>query len=285
MSLSSAPPRPISDGEREAYARDGAVILRDCLQQAWIARMREAVERVLARPSEAAVEYTPEGKSGRYLGDFFTWLRDDDFRAIAFESPLPQLAADLMGSREVNFFYDQLLVKEPNTVEQTPWHQDLPYWPLRGAQILSLWVAFDEVTPESGAMRYVRGSHRSGHIYAPTAFGGNSGFGAALSKKKLPPIPPIDENESNDALMVCAVRPGDVIAHHPLALHWSPGNLSPTHRRRALALRYLGDDAVYDARPGSFLEHPRIQALLPAPLNYRDGERLKAPSFPQVWPR
>ena len=49
------------------------------------------------------------------------------------------------------------------------------------------------------------------------------------------------------------VEPGDVIIHHPLTLHYSTGNASATGRRRGLALRYVGEDATWDARPGTFM--------------------------------
>jgi len=55
--------------------------------------------------------------------------------------------------------------------EETPLHHDLPYWPVRGEQIISIWVLFDLATPESGAVTYVRGSHRWGKMYSPAAFG------------------------------------------------------------------------------------------------------------------
>ena len=36
----------------------------------------------------------------------------------------------MMASGSVDFFYDQLFVKEPGTAHPTPWHQDQPYWPV-----------------------------------------------------------------------------------------------------------------------------------------------------------
>jgi hypothetical protein len=47
-------------------------------------------------------------------------------------SPNAEIAATLMGADEVRVFYDQVFVKEPNTVEMTDWHHDLPFWPMRG---------------------------------------------------------------------------------------------------------------------------------------------------------
>jgi ectoine hydroxylase-related dioxygenase (phytanoyl-CoA dioxygenase family) len=63
----------------------------------------------------------------------------------------------------VNIFYDQLLIKEPGTVKRTPWHHDMPSWPLAGWQVCTIWLALDPVTEESGAVEYVRVLWRSPH--------------------------------------------------------------------------------------------------------------------------
>ena len=283
MTLTSTPLRDVTPEERATYARDGAVILRRILPPTWIDAMREAVDRAVQSPSSAASEYTEPGNSGRYLGDFFVWRRDATFRAFELDSPLPRVAAQMMGQvAEVTLFYDQLLVKEPMTLEETPWHQDLPYWPVRGNDILSLWIGFDPVPAEAGAMRYVKGSHKDGVLYAPKAFGRNTGFAEIFERAGLPPFPDMDEVLKQADVLVCEVEPGDVVVHHPLTFHWSPGNLRKDLRRRALAVRYLGPDAVFDARPGTFLENPKLGAVLAEPINARDGDRLGGANFPVV---
>jgi ectoine hydroxylase-related dioxygenase (phytanoyl-CoA dioxygenase family) len=283
MTLPQTPLRDVTPEERDAYTRDGAVVLRGMLQPEWIERMREAMDRAVERPSAAASEYTQQGGSGRYLGDFFVWLRDPLFRAFELASPLPRIAAQMMGGTpEVTLFYDQLLVKEPMTREETPWHQDLPYWPVRGNDILSLWIGFDPVPAEAGAMRYVKGSHKEGRLYAPKAFGTDTGFAEVFELAGLPPFPDMDEVLKQADLLVCEVEPGDIVVHHPLTFHWSPGNLRKDLRRRALAVRYLGPDAVFDARPGTFLENRKLDAVLAEPISARDGERLGGANFPTV---
>ncbi|MEQ8640085.1 MAG: phytanoyl-CoA dioxygenase family protein [Alphaproteobacteria bacterium] len=275
---------PLPPSVIAAYESDGATVVRGVVPPVWIERMRQAIDRVLAKPGRAAVEYTPKDRPGRYYGDFFVWQRDPDFRAFMADSPLPHLAAEIMGSREVRFFYDQLLVKEPNTAEATPWHQDLPYWPLRGSQILSLWVPFDRATLETGVVVYVKGSHRWGKMFAPAAFGKDSGFADVFRKMNMEPVPDIEAERDQYDILTWEVEPGDLIVHHPLALHYASGNASPTARRRGLALRYVGDDARWDDRPGTFLQHPRMQALLPD-LKQTAGRPLAGDFFPRVWPR
>ncbi len=276
--------REITREEIEAYRRDGATVLRGVIDREWIGIMREAIDRILSAPGPASVEYTPKGRSGRYYGDFFVWRRDEDFRRFMAESPMPDIARQVMGSSLVNFFYDQLLVKEPQTAEPTPWHQDLSYWPVRGEDILSIWAPFDAANEESGVVVYLRGSHRWGKMYAPSAFGKNTGFAEIYARMGLEPVPDIEAERDKHEILKWELEPGDVIIHHPLVLHYASGNASATGRRRGLALRYLGDDACYDDRPGTFLENPRVRALLPG-FAFRDGERLDGPLFPRVWPR
>ena len=81
-------------------------------------------------------------------------------------SPMPRIAARMLGADEVRVFYDQVFVKEPQTVEMTDWHQDLPFWPMRGGDIISIWVALTPVSHENSAVEYIAGSHKWGKFYA-----------------------------------------------------------------------------------------------------------------------
>ncbi len=276
--------RCITPEEIARYETDGATVIRGVVADAWLEIMRAAIQRALDDPGDAAVEYTPAGRPGRYYGDFFLWRRDPDFHAFIAESPMVELAAQVMGSARVNVFYDQLLVKEPGTQEPTPLHQDIPYWPVRGSQVVSIWVPFDRATAETGVVKYIRGSHLWGKTFAPQAFGERSGFAEVFARGDMQPLPTLDEVLAAHEAISWTVDPGDVIIHHPLILHFSDGNTSSELRRRALALRYTGDDALFDSRPGTFTQMPKIKALLPE-LDLKDGQPMGGPVFPQVWPR
>jgi ectoine hydroxylase-related dioxygenase (phytanoyl-CoA dioxygenase family) len=276
--------RQITPDEIAAYERDGAAVVRDVVPREWIEVMREAIERILNDPGAASVEYTPQGNKGRYYGDFFVWMRDPDFKRFILESPMPELAVQVMRSKTAHFFYDQLLVKEPGTIEPTPWHQDLPYWPVRGQHILSLWVPFDVANLESGVVQYIKGSHKWGKMYAPETFGKDTGFAEIFAKGGLEPLPDFEAMRDDLDILHWDVGPGDVILHHPLTVHYAAGNASATGRRRGLALRYLGDDAEFDGRPGTFVENQKVMALLPG-FDMKDGDHFSDPLFPQAWPR
>lgn len=276
--------RKITAEEISAYEENGAHVLRGVLPREWIAVMREAVERILDNPGAASLEYTPKGKKGRYYGDFFLWRRDPDFRAFMMESPMPEIAAQVMDATCLNFFYDQLLVKEPGTAEPTPWHQDLSYWPVRGNDVISVWVPFDAANEESGVVVYVKGSHKWGKLFAPSTFGDKSGFADVYAKGGLEPLPDIEAQRDKYEILSWEMTPGDVLIHHPLTLHYAAGNKSKTGRRRGLALRYLGDDVTFDSRPGTFLENKKVMDTIP-PVTLNDGDVFSGELFPQVWPR
>jgi len=264
------------------YELNGVTVIRNIIDEKWINSMRSAIDSILNNPGLASIEYTPQNNNGRYYGDFFIWRRNSTFKSFAFDSNLPELAAKLVDSSKINFFYDQLLVKEPNTEEKTPWHHDLPYWPLSGKKIISFWVGFDEVSHDTGTVKYIKGSHKWNKFYAPASFGKNSGYNNLYKKMGLDEIPDIDSNIENYEILSWNLKPGDIIVHHPLTLHGSSGNASSQIRRRGLALRYIGDDVTWDDRPGTFITNNKIQKILP-PLSFQKGDALTGDVFPLIW--
>lgn len=266
------------------YRENGVCVLRNIVSTKWIERMGKAVDRILANPSPGSVEYTPEGKTGRYYGDFFIWRRDQDFNEFMRAPCFTRLAAEFMQADKIRFFYDQLLVKEPLTEEHTPLHQDLPYWPIRGQQIISIWIGFDPVSEEAGAVQYIKGSHRWGKFYAPATFGSNSSFAQIYRDAGLEEMPDPAQLIRENEMLHWDLAPGDVVVHHPLTLHYSPGNLTATGRRRGLALRYIGEDVTWDDRPGTFIKNPNLAKTLPA-VTLADGDSIHGDLFPLIWER
>ena len=252
----------VSEAEMSAYDQDGAVCIRGLFDDEWIERMREAIERV---------KNDRTGVPG-YFSDTFLWERDSAFRAFVFDSPAAEIARELMRSRSSRFYFDHLFVKEPGTQQPSPWHHDLPFWPVDGDQVCSVWLALDYVTKASSGLEYIAGSHRWGRRFGPEAFVGTQPMikGRADDEK----IPDIENNRDAYRFLNWDMEPGDCLVHHALTIHGSGGNTSLEHRRRALATRWVGDDAVY-APDGSSYE-PLKDASLMA------GGALESPKFPLV---
>ncbi len=75
------------------------------------------------------------------------------------------------------------------------------------------------------------------------------------------------------------MQPGDVLVHQAMTIHGAPGNSSSTVRRRAYSIRWTGDDAIWDPRPG-ILETIPGPSTLPYPTVI--GGPLDSEAFPPI---
>ena len=236
---------PIDADVVSSFRRDGAVVLRNVLDQGWLDLLAEGVEYNRTHPSEWSHWYTDPDEAVGFWTDYVTWPRVEAYRRVAFESGLAQTAARLMESDTARFFHEHVLVKEPGATEATPWHHDDPYYCIDGMQNVSMWIPLDPV-PMSSGLRFAVGSHRWGRRFVPRRFLDHVPYADADDRFEL--LPPGDELVSGHDQLGWDVEPGDVIAFHYRTLHGAPGNDLPT-RRRAVSLRWVGDDAVFATRP------------------------------------
>ena len=249
------------------YARDGAAVIRNALDADWIDRMRAAIAR-LARERPGATIWM-----ARY---------DAAFAAFVREAGLGAIAGALLGVDQVHLFYDQLLVKTPTSNQPTPLHHDLPYWPITGAQMISIWVPFDQVALNNGAVQYLRGSHLSERLFHPDPTSREH-----AARADLRDLACYEEITDPDALIAdneiiwWETAPGDVIAHHPLTLHFAGPNRSAYRSRRAMVLRFAGPSGHFIDLPGSFTHWADRPAHWPPPAP--PGAPLDAPDYPVVW--
>ena len=174
----------------------------------------------------------------------------------------------------MHFFYDQLFVKEPGTEVPTPWHQDMTFWPVAGDQILSMWITLDAVDRDSSALESCAG-RTAGRIATGRSVPCRTPP-TRTAVRRLEDPPDVEATRSGFDILSCDLQRGDMLVFHNLILHGSRGNSSTTTRRRALSVRYSGDDVVYDPRPStmSLYWDPEL-----AP-----GERLHGPVFPRLYP-
>lgn len=272
----------VSDAQVEQFWRDGVLCLRGLFRD-WVEPMRVAIDEVLAEPGALTLDLgagagSPEqARNDRFYIELGLWDRHPWFRSLATESPAVEIADRILGGKGVNLFFDQLFVKEPGSGQQrTPWHQDQPYWPIRGNDIVSVWVTADPVTAETGALRYVRGSHRWDEFYRPYTFGSKT---VAVRGIDGAEIPDIDAQPERYEFLTWDLEPGDCLVHQGRAIHGGPGNASLTQRRRAYSIRYAGDDIRWDPRPG-VLEN--ITVMTTRPITLADGDRLGGEAFPRL---
>jgi ectoine hydroxylase-related dioxygenase (phytanoyl-CoA dioxygenase family) len=286
--MNRRPLNPITEADIEAYERDGAVCLRGMFDRDWTDRMREASVKAVAdfkglpeqtsqRPNGAprvrGKDHTSSGAPFRFVTLLFLWRSYPDFRDFALESPAAEIGGRMMRSKESRFFYDQLFTKDASVADRTVWHQDLPFWPVTGNHIASIWLALTPVRRDTSGVEYVAGSHLWGKHYNPLL----TATSKTLHHDELEPCPDfsLHRDDPKYRFLSWDMEPGDVLVHHPLAVHGSGPNQSATQRRIGFSTRWLGDDARWVNKDKTMYVEgdPKL----------KDGDKPVGEPFPLCW--
>jgi ectoine hydroxylase-related dioxygenase (phytanoyl-CoA dioxygenase family) len=261
----------VSDADVQAYRENGAVCLRGVLDAGWCERMLAAAVRLMHRPDDQTRDKREAG-GRRFHRNLWMAYHDDDFRALRDESPVGGVAARLMEASSVRYFYDQLFIKEPGTETRTDWHQDLPYWPFMGGDIVSIWIALTPVARETSGVEYVAGSHHWDKYYRSAPPDAKP----ERLNMALEACPDYSEPRPGVRMLSWDLQPGDVLCHHPLTIHGAGPDSPSAHRRVGLSIRFFGDNAIYDPKPFT-MTLARVPKVKP-------GERpCDDHAFPVVW--
>jgi ectoine hydroxylase-related dioxygenase (phytanoyl-CoA dioxygenase family) len=260
----------ISPEEIERYRTDGAIVVRGAVGPEWLDRLAGAIERDIANPGPFDHSYDVAG--GRFHGNLRIWQNDPEFGAFCLDSPAADIARQVLGATRLNLLYDQLFVKEAGADHRTRWHNDQPYWPVRGRDVISVWVALDRVTAANGRLEFVRGSHLWDRWFQPEPFGPNNKATDYDDNPDYEPMVDIEADRGSYDIITWNVDPGDVYVFAGMTVHGAAGNPTVDRRRRGYTVRYCGDDVVYDPRIG--VSKPLVNDAL------RPGDRLDSDLFP-----
>jgi non-heme Fe2+,alpha-ketoglutarate-dependent halogenase len=119
--------------------------------------------------------------------------------------------------------------KDAHSPGYVSWHQDLTYWGLEPADIVTAWIALSPSTPASGNMRVVPATHGMEVIKHKDTFA----EGNMLSRGQEIEVE-VDEAKAVDITL----QPGEMSLHHVKLIHGSGANRSDD-RRIGFAVRYL----------------------------------------------
>jgi phytanoyl-CoA hydroxylase len=202
---------------RDQYERDGYVVVK------------EAISRDLARESRNHVEWLIENNPGKRPEQLdHTLITDDPFwLRLVGDDGLLDVAEQFIGP-DIALFASHYIAKPPRDGQPVLWHQDGSFWPLEPMEVVTLWLAADESTPENGCMRVIPGTHKMDL----TEMQQNTGEANVLGAEIDPDL--VDESQAVDLIL----EPGDVSIHHPNLIHGSEANRS-SKWRRGLTIRYI----------------------------------------------
>jgi hypothetical protein len=120
-------------------------------------------------------------------------------------------------------------IKEPHNASFVSWHQDLTYWGLQPADIVTAWIALSESRRQNGAMQVIPGTHTMEVVPHKDTFAPDN----LLSRGQEIAV----EVDATKAVAL-ELEPGEMSLHHVKLIHGSEPNGSAA-RRIGLAIRYI----------------------------------------------
>jgi ectoine hydroxylase-related dioxygenase (phytanoyl-CoA dioxygenase family) len=256
----------------EAYQRVGAIIVRKLIDPGWIAALRACYAPLAQTATVPFIKGEPPPDMRKLTQRAGMWEEEERFRAFLFDSPIARAAARLMRSKVAQLYEDILITEPAGGRAMTSWHQDEPTWPVSGRQLSSVWLSLETVTPETGGMRFVEGTHQ-GPMYHPSFIKADEAVDSRFWTGGA--FPDIDAQGDAPTIAQTDTEPGDVVVFHPRAIHTSFGS-SKNHTRRTFTIRFMGDDIRW-------LPKKRIYHRWMHDLGLKEGDRIVTPRMPVVW--
>jgi ectoine hydroxylase-related dioxygenase (phytanoyl-CoA dioxygenase family) len=252
------------------FNQNGYLKVGRVLDDAQVEVLRERLDQLIAGKSTGQPELLRNLAGGELDSDAVVvqvvniWEADDQYCRLLSHPTVTRMAADLARTDLLRVWHDQIQYKPPRVGTSTRWHQDYPAWLMTfPAHLLSAWVALDDVTVETGCLRFVPGSHRWG---VHRGLGTGDSFEPTYDPKQLP--------AGAEVRVECMeVMKGECNFHHCLTWHGSAPN--PTDRpRRAIAIHYMPAHVRYNSAFNHVMKH---RVTVP------DGEILEGEYFPTVY--
>jgi len=253
------------------YQRDGYVILRGLFGRDEIREIGKAIDRVHSEGVAHGrsfrhgnlfynVSPTCDGAPHVRLAQWFSY-HNPVLNAVRLDPRFAAILAPLLG-RDLKQIINQLHWKAPGSLGDFAWHQDSRFRRPReayrnlGTSYVQTGLAIDPHTPGSGCMKFIRGSHRRGHLDLDSS---TQVLGTAMRQSVLEQV-----GLSADDLVEVILDPGDLALWSPYLVHGSGKNNSD-HRRRLYINGYVrakdcdrGEWAFRDGKPVPFGPEPAL---------------------------
>lgn len=264
--------------EEQGYWRAGRVLDEDELEP-----LRRAHEEVFAGRYESGREpYSCNLEPGGVPGGLRTianshWASGTLRRLV--ESPaLGEIAARLMRTSEVRLWSDRLVDRPgqgagvQSSGGKLGWRQNAFSWQCSCFDLITAWIALDDVAVEQGCLEIVPGSHRWGLFEAEALLQADRGQLQRLVREKV--------GRECEALP-CELKAGEAVFYHCLTIQG--GGPNRTERScRSLEVHLQPDHAYYI--PGT-CDDDHVNVVLLRESEGHAGDLFRGDAWPVVYPK
>jgi len=247
--------------ELQSFHRDGFAVVRGLGSEEVCSRMLDVTraglaEHILPVEYESDLHY-PGAPASRADsgGDTIRRLKEAHGRDPVFvhwvaTPPVAARLRQLLGPQVVMplAHHNCIMTKQPRFSSQTGWHQDIRYWSFTRPDLVSIWLALGDETPENGCLYVIPGTHQMEFE--------RSRFDDALFFRSDVP----ENAELIERRVPVPLARGDVLFFHCRTFH-SAGRNQTAVTKYSVVFTFRGSDnpPVAGTRSGAFPE-----LLLPA---------------------
>jgi ectoine hydroxylase-related dioxygenase (phytanoyl-CoA dioxygenase family) len=230
--------RYLTDEQVAAYRRDGYLAVPELIDKPRIEALREVTAEFVERSRSVSTSDNLFDLDPRHTAAAPELRRlknpaDNDplYRWVAFESPIADVVAELIGP-DVKFHHSKLNLKGSHGGAPVDWHQDAAFYPHSNDDVLAVGLLLDDADAANGAMSVLPGSH-FGPVYEHYAGDRFVGSMQAADVARL------DLGRAR----LLELPAGSIHIHHYRLVHGSAPNLS-ARPRRLLINAYRAADAI-----------------------------------------
>ncbi|MGI8867518.1 MAG: phytanoyl-CoA dioxygenase family protein [Mycobacteriales bacterium] len=157
--------------EVRTYNKNGYILVKGLLSKREAAEMRAEAHAVLERKKAQPDPTWASGReaAGAMMQTSLQHCHDTQFYSAAFSRLLTDprfvdIAAQVLGTQDVQLHHTKLFVKPPEAGSPFPMHQDHPFFPHKYHRMAAAIFHFDDAPNEKGCVRVMPGSHKNGPL-------------------------------------------------------------------------------------------------------------------------
>lgn len=223
--------KKIPEKQIEEFREEGHTITRGLLSPQEVAAYHKVISAAATKFNTEKRKMQDRDTYGKaFLQIKNLWRHDENVKKIVMSRRLAQVAADLLGVKNVRIYHDQALFKEPGG-GPTPWHQDQYYWPLDTDKTITLWMPLVDINEEMGMLTFASGSQKKGSV-----------FNYEISDESEEEFDKYVHENNFEISRAKTMKAGDATWHTGFTIHNAPGNKSDS-MREVFTIIYIADGA------------------------------------------
>ena len=241
-------PQVVTQDTIQTFRKEGHVTCPRLINRKTVALLNERLENVLRGEFDLGVapDKMPKGRNlwscgKRTLQIVNIRKADSVFQSVILSPVLGKYIAELGGWNGARVASDQVWAKPP-LGGPLVFHRDSAYFDFIPSDVITLWLALDDMTPDLGPLEYVHGSHKwgEGRVGSANQFFDKDRTSLMHSAAKR-------EGYKVNDLRISMVRcgAGGAGVHDGRTWHGSGPNMSKSRPRRGLGIHFVPSDVVF----------------------------------------